>query len=191
VLKSNKILLGWLAFIFVAGHCLAIFIYAFPENLIPVSFKRVSSHYVSPVFEQTWSLFAPAPIHDDKLRVKYYFGKDSIDWFEPMAEIHQQHALYRCSYHGDLALGESNLLYYTGNDLVWMGLSMYEPIPEDSAAAFRNTSSYWMMQHFLYGMSDYLFEKYPDSAWAECTFTNVKTGESGQVVLPFFQWNRQ
>ncbi|MBK6527358.1 MAG: hypothetical protein IPG07_18465, partial [Crocinitomicaceae bacterium] len=78
--KSNKILLGWLAFIFVVVHSTAIFIYAFPEQYISPGLKNTASVYVHPVFEQTWSLFAPAPLNDTKLRVKYYFEDDSTDW---------------------------------------------------------------------------------------------------------------
>ncbi|MBI3136868.1 MAG: hypothetical protein HYZ14_19490 [Bacteroidetes bacterium] len=189
--KSNKILLGWLAFVFVAGHSLAIIIYAFPEQMMPASLKQASSVYVAPVFEQTWSLFAPCPLNDTRLRVKYYFENDSTDWIDPMVGVRASHAMFRFTYHSDLAVGESNLLYYTGNDLIWMGMSPYEPFPADSSTSYKNTSSYWMMRSYIYGTADFLFEKRPVRALAECSFHNVKTGESGTLILPSFSWEKK
>jgi hypothetical protein len=188
VTNSNKILLGWLAFIFVVAHSTAIFIYAFPEQYISPALKNAASIYVHPVFEQTWSLFAPAPLNDTKLRVKYYFEEDSTDWVEPMKDVYASHAVYRASYHGDLAVGESNLLYYIANDLIWKGLSPYEPFVSDSAQTFSYTSSYWMTKNFIYGSADFLYDKRPVRALAECSFHNVKTNESGVMILPEFSW---
>lgn len=189
--KSNKILLGWLAFVFVTGHSLAICIYAFPEGYISPRIKNLASIYVHPVFEQTWSLFAPCPIHDTKLRVKYYFEDDSTDWIEPMASAYENHAIYRFSHHGELAVGESNLLFFIASDLAWKGISLYEPFPVDSSTVFTYTTSYWQTKSFIHASADYLFDKTPVRALAECTFRNVKTGESGTMVLPEFSWDKE
>ncbi|MBK9593729.1 MAG: hypothetical protein IPO32_20315 [Crocinitomicaceae bacterium] len=70
------------------------------------------------------------------MRVKYYFEDDSTDWVEPMKDVYASTHFYRGSYHGDLAVGESNLLYYIANDLIWKGLSPYEPFVKDSAQTF-------------------------------------------------------
>jgi hypothetical protein len=191
VTKSNKILLGWLAFIFVVVHSTAIFIYAFPEQYMPASAKNVTSVYVYPVFDQMWSLFAPAPLHDTKFMVKYYFEGDSTDWIEPMKDAYALHSIYRGSCHGDLAVGESNLLYYIADDLQWKGISLFKPFPADSASSYMQTASYWMTRNFIYGSSDYLFNKRPVRALAECSFRNVKTNESGTLILPEFSWKEE
>lgn len=179
-----------MAFIFVIGHSLAIFIFAFPTGYLPQTLKNAASIYVHPMFEQTWSLFAPCPIHDTKMRVKYYFEEDSTDWVEPMKDVYELHARYRFTYHGDLAVGESNVLYYTMNDLIWKGISPYEPFPVDSAQTFFYTSSFYITKNFVYGSADFLYGKRPVSALVECSFNNVKTGESGTLILPEFVYNK-
>lgn len=108
-----------------------------------------------------------------------------------MQDAYASHAIYRASYHGDLAVGESNLLYYIGSDLEWKGISLYEPFPIDSASSYKLTSSYWMTRNFIYGSADYIFDKYPLKAVAECSFRNVKTNESGVMILPAFSWTEK
>jgi len=190
VKKINKIYLGWLAFAFVVTHFTMIFIYAFPTEYIPERLKNVASVYVYPVFEQSWSLFAPCPIIDSHLRVKYYFDSDSTGWINPIAHAEAVHSKLRFTHHGELVLGESNLLFWVAGDLNGMGIPLHEPFPVDSSGSFKNTSSYWMMSRYLYGNADYLFGRRPEAAYAECTFQNVVTGDSGVMVLPEFNWKK-
>lgn len=184
----NKIRLGWVAFTFVVMHFVMIIIYAFPAPYMPEGLRTISSAYVYPVFEQSWSLFAPCPLVDNHLRVKYYFENDSTDWINPIANAEKMHAILRFTHHGDLALGQSNLLFWLAGDLQEMGLSPYQSFPEDSSAAFKYTASYWRMLYYLKGNANYLYDKEPISAYAECSFENVMTGEKGVIILPEFIW---
>ena len=190
VSHQNKIRIGWCAFLFVLFHTVTIIVYAFPAGYIPRSLQSASAHYVQPVFEQTWSLFAPCPVNDGKIEVKYYFEDDSTDWINPLKEQLEIHSRLRFTHHGELAIGYSNLLFYVANDLQVKGLSIYEPFPPDSTAAYRTTSSYWLMRQFIYGISDFTYGKYPVRALAKCHYRNVKTKEEGTLLLPEFNWEK-
>jgi len=176
------------AFSLVVAHFAMIVIYAFPSNYMPESFKSVSQGYVYPVFEQSWSLFAPCPLIDGHLRVKYYFENDSTAWVNPIAEAEKVHAMLRFTHHADLVLGESTVLFWVVGDLQEIGLSPYESFPVDSADAFKNKASYGRLLYYLKGNADYLYDKKPIRAVAECSFENVATGEKGKMILPEFNW---
>ena len=185
---ANKIRIGWVAFTFVVAHFAMIVIYAFPAQYMPESLKSVSQGYVYPVFEQSWSLFAPCPLVDGHLRVKYYFENDSTDWINPIAEAEKVHSMFRITYHADLILGESNVWFWVVGDLQDMGLSPYESFPADSTDAFKYTASYWRLLYYLKGNADYLYDEQPVRAFVECSFENVSTGEKGVMILPEFNW---
>ena len=186
--QSNKIWLGWFAFAFVVWHTVSIFIYAFPEEYTPAPLKRFVTPYVSPVFEQTWSLFAPCPLYEQHLRIRYYFENDTTGWISPMQHDLEQHRFWRASYHGELALGEFNALHFLRNDMLEMGLSVEEPFPLDSLSTLSTKSSYWILWRFIYGTSEKIFGEAPVMADVECSYKNVKSNRQNVFVLPGFKW---
>lgn len=189
--QNRKKLIGWMAFLFLSWHCLSIFIFAFPYQFTPPVLKTAVTWYVSPIFEQTWSLFAPCPLQDGKIEVKYYFVDDSTDWINPLESELEMHSKLRFTHHGEFAIGYSNMLFYVANDLAVKGISVYEPFPVDSASAYRTTSSYWLMRQFIYGISDYAYGKYPLRARVKCHYHDVKTEEKGMLLLPEFNWTEE
>lgn len=191
VSHQNKIRIGWCAFLFVLFHTVTIIVYAFPTGYIPRSLQSASAHYVQPVFEQTWSLFAPAPILNSDLKIKYYFGSDSTGWVDPMQTAEEKHAALRVTHHAELALGESNLLHFISLDLNYLGISLYDDFPQDSTNAFQSTSAWWSAGKFIYGTAEMQYQKRPDSALMHCYYHNVKTDEKGSLILPKFIWKNK
>jgi len=189
--QNRKKLIGWMAFLFLSWHCLSIFIFAFPYQFTPPVLKTAVTWYVSPIFEQTWSLFAPCPLQEGKIEVKYYFEDDSTDWINPLESELEMHSKLRFTHHGEFAIGYSNMLFYVANDLAVKGISVYEPFPSDSASAYRTTSSYWLMRQYIYGISDYTYGKYPLRARVKCHYHDVKTEEKGMLLLPEFNWKEE
>lgn len=188
--KPNKILLGWTAFAFVVIHTTAIVIYAFPQQFISKDLKRIATGYVHPVFNQTWSLFAPCPRLNSSLEVKFFYGADSTGWLDPMEDARYWHGILRGSHHSELALGESTLLFYLSNDVAGLGLSYFEPFPESRLPELMQTSSYWLLKNYLTGCSIRMFDQKPDAARVNCTYENVQTGEQGVLNLPLFTWEK-
>lgn len=186
--ETKKIRLAWAAFLFVLLHTAAIVIYAFPEPYLPRPIKNISSYYVSPVFMQTWNLFAPAPLHNANLSIKYIYQNDTTDWLNPLDEDLKKHQMYRMTYHGDLTVGQSNLLFFLANDIRYLGISIYDDFPEDSLSALQKTSSYWLTRNYVYGLSTFKYNKEPDAAIVKCHYQNVQTLDSGSFVLPAFNF---
>jgi len=186
VKTKNKIQLGWLAFTFVILHFFFIFCFALPDGHVPASLKKVSTAYVHPFFEQRWSLFVPCPIMDHKLEVNYFFEDDSTNWISPTSEARRLHANLRFLHYGDLALAESNLLYWVETDLKIsdsLGLS-------NRLHQFEKTWSYKMVKNYVFGNARYLLDKTPVSAKVVCVFTNVKTLVVYRIPLPLFYWDK-
>lgn len=186
--ESNKIAWGWTAAIFVVFHCSMIFIYAFPQRLVPLSVKNLSSYYVYPVFEQTWSLFAPCPTLNSDVEVNYFFEGDSTGFIDPLKEDRRKHAMFRFTHHGDLALGESNLLFFVASDVTYMSGDLFNGFPADSASVYYKYTSCWQMEKFVYGTSYYLYSKRPDSAYVKCAYQSVKTLEEVSFHLPTYRF---
>ena len=186
--ERRKILLGWLAFSFVIFHIVSIFFTAFPGNYIPSRVKKMAEIYTYPIFTQNWSMFAPCPILDGRLEVCYFFKGKSTGWQRPLQDEWDKHALFRMTYHAELALGEANLLYWVDVDVKKMNLRYDQPMSGEIREKYLNGYSYSKVQDFLEGTAIYLYEEKPDSAYAKCHFKNVVSQEEGDLILPVFRW---
>lgn len=187
--SKNKIRLGWLAFVFVVFHCSFLFIYAAPEKLMPKAAKNFVAPYVSPVFAQEWSMFAPCPLIESSLKMKIYYKDDSLDWFSPAAEALAIHSYARVTHHGELALIESNILHWIYRDVVEFGLKYDEPIPETVRGIFHEGYSYNIVKRYIYANSMKINGVRPVSAHVVCDFYNVKDRVGGEIALPVFKWS--
>jgi hypothetical protein len=190
VTERNKIRWGWLAFAVVVVHFSMIFIYAFPHQYVPAAAKTAANGYVYPFFEQTWNLFAPCPLINHQLSIRCLYEDDSTGWIDVYKEDQELHNVLRFTYHGDRVLGESNLLFWLEGDMQYLGLSLYEPIPADSAPALKNTMGYIRLATFVRGYSLLNFDKEPLAAEVRCFFENVETRESATIVLPKIEWKK-
>lgn len=186
--KRLKIRLGWAAFVFVVFHFTMIVLYAMPESLAPSSFNRVSKPYVEPIFTQRWSMFAPCPVIDGKVEVKYYFQNGSTDWISPTEDARKWHGRLRGTHHGELVLAESNLMYWLGLDLEHLGIQIGDDFPMDKIEVFYKGYSYYKIKDYLNGNAIYLYDQKPVQALMRCHLIDVKEGLEGTLELPVFSY---
>lgn len=185
----NKIIAGWLAFLFVVFHCSFIFIYAFPSNRISPSLKKLVTPYVEPMFEQQWSMFAPCPVLNGGISMKFISKSDTTDWLRPAEQAVFWHRWLRITHHAEIALLESNLIYWISADITDLNLSLNEPIPEDKVRFFKDGYSYNLLARYALGISRN--EKIDDvqSCLMKCDLENVETGEMGELLIPEINLN--
>ncbi len=187
--EKNKIRIGFAAFFFVILHTLLICIYAAPEGVVPVRLKTISSAYVYPIFDQRWSMFAPCPLFDHGIELKYVFEDgDSTKWIKPNESASKYHRYLRGSHHGELILAEYNLLFWVTKDIDSLGLAYDQKVPDEKRTQFFGGYSYLMAKRYAYGNAHYLYGKEPVYALMKCHFFNVKTEEGGYLILPEFKW---
>jgi hypothetical protein len=187
--EKNKIRFGIAAFIFVILHFLLIFLYAAPDSAVPAKVKSITTHYVYPVFDQRWSLFAPCPVYNHQIELKYEFANgDTTNWIRLTDSAWDYHRWFRGSHHGELILAEYNLGFWIGTDMRALDLNLDEKIPDEKRQDFFDGYSYFKSKRYAYGTAHYLYERRPIAAEMKCRFVNVKTTETGSLVLPKFNW---
>lgn len=179
---------GWLAFFFVLIHFCFIVIYALPDQFSKPALKTIAAPYVEPVFTQKWSMFAPCPTVNGHIKMQFCFEDDTTAWIDPTAEAYRKHGFYRGSYHGELVLAESNLIYWLQLDLNAMGIGLEDEFPADRLEAFQKGWSYFKIKNYLEGNARYFFGKSPVSARLWCSREDVVTHEKGELELPMFYY---
>ncbi|MFL5752110.1 MAG: hypothetical protein ACJ76F_01785 [Bacteroidia bacterium] len=93
---------------FLLVHFTLSLIYAAPEQLLPAKVQLESKRYTLPLFEQYWSLFAPAPKTNKRLLVRINKGP----WQSPDLQLIMESHANRFSSSGRKEILYSNLLYY-------------------------------------------------------------------------------
>lgn len=182
----NKNIWGVAAFGFVCVHFGLIFNYAMPPNYDSDTLERISKPYVEPIFTQRWSMFAPCPTINATVEMKFYFEKDSTAWFKPSDQFLTKHQWLRGSHHGELVIGESNLVYWLQIDLKEMGLTKLNKIPDNRLDEFKNGQSYAKISAYLKGYAQYLFKKNAKAARIRFEMQDVQKGEFQKLELPVF-----
>jgi hypothetical protein len=175
--NKNKKWLGRLALVFVIFHFTTIFVTALPETYTSKSTKVTTGYYVNPIFTQTWSMFAPCPIWEDKLKFKLHYENESTDWITPSEKNLKLHSNFKFLHFGDLVVGESNMLYWLRYDIFNMHLENKKNISNSKLAEFKKTLGYMILKKYLTGYSLNIKNKKPLSADIEISFKNVKTDE--------------
>lgn len=183
----KKIWQGWLAFSFVLIHFTFIILYAFPQQFVSERTKSVAAVYVDPLFVQKWSMFAPCPVLDMKVKLKIHHEKGESDWFYPGEEYRKKHSFWRGSWHGDYVITEINMLHW-----VYADLAEFEQDPENISYTdkkkFQTSKGGLMLQRFIKGISLSFFDALPIEAYAICEFNNVKTDELIELELPVYKY---
>ena len=185
-IAKNKIWLGRFALLFVIIHFGFIIAYALPSQLSNPQIKSFAQPYVEPVFTQTWSMFAPCPEINGYIEVKYFFNSDSTDWVSPAENARNKHKWYRGSYHGELVLAESNLLFWIGLDLDQMDIEIGDSFPFERSSEFQKGYSFYKIKNYLKGNCIYLYDKMANKARIRLVMENVITHKSGIIELPQF-----
>lgn len=184
---KQKIWIGWLAFLFIVIHFVFILAYALPPEFSNSSLKSFATPYVEPVFTQHWSMFAPCPITNASVEIKFYFdGNDSTDWVSPTEDARNIHGWLKGTHHGELVLAESNLMYWLGLDLDRMGIEIGDPFPLYRTSEFQQGYSYFKIKDYIEGNALYLYDKEVVHAKIRCDLEDVVTGERGVLELPEF-----
>lgn len=177
---------GWIAFGFVVFHVVCISIYAAPEKYISPKNKQWVSYYSFPFFEQRWSMFAPCPVIDGKIKVKLYSDTDSTDWFYPGDDFRSKHKIFRGSWHSDLVIFETNLLWWVHYNFEEAGGNLSNPNVEALDEAMKEGIGALMMRRFVGGLGRQVFGELPAKANVICEFNNVLENREYQYKYPSF-----
>lgn len=175
--NKKKIRLGWLAFCFVVFHIGTILITTFPENYTGKNAQTISNYYVSPLFSQSWSMFAPCPTTEHTLKFKLNFEADTTDLIVPSINNIKYHSLYRFTHHGDLAVGEYNLLYWIKLDLDKLNIKPNSKIIESKTVELKKTKGYFLLKQYLTGYSNNEVGKKPISVDVQLHYFDVTTNQ--------------
>ena len=186
---TNKIWIGWLAFLFIVVHFSFIIIYAFPATISHPKLKAFATPYVEPIFAQTWGMFAPCPTVNSTIEIKFYFENDSTEWDNPVTDAANRHSYLRGSHHGEIVLAASNLYYWLSLDLNMLNVAIGDDFPTDRMAEFYDGYSYYKIQNFIRGNGWYLYDSKVESALIRFYLEDVVSGEEGMITLPKFYLN--
>ncbi|MDA7803912.1 hypothetical protein N8987_04985 [Crocinitomix sp.] len=178
--------MGWLALIFVVIHFGLIINFALPKEYNSQPIKSASSFYIEPIFTQSWSMFAPCPTIEGEVEAKFYFEDDSTTWVKTGENAKKMHALFRASHHGELMVGESNLVFWLTVDLYEMQLTILDAFPHDRASEFHKGKSFYKIKSYLLGNAQYLYGKQPTAARIRFVLEDVTTRESNIMELPIY-----
>jgi hypothetical protein len=90
------------------GHFSLSLIYSAPEQIVPEFIRQKTRGYTLPLFEQYWSLFAPAP----KTNKHLFYRTEKGRWKSPTMELLTEARKNRLSSSSRKIVLYSNLLYY-------------------------------------------------------------------------------
>jgi len=171
--NKKKIWLGWLAFSFVIFHFATILITTFPEKFTSPTAQKLSNYYVTPLFSQTWNMFTPCPLTQNTLKFKLYFDSETTQLIVPSTNYSKYHSKYRFTHHGDLAVGESNLLFWIQLDLDKLNIKPNRKLLQYQKDAFYKTRGYFLLKNYLSGYANKIRRKKPISADVFLNYYNV------------------
>jgi hypothetical protein len=155
--------------------------------MIPGEVKQVVAPYVYPIFEQHWSMFAPCPSADGKIKLNIKFEGGETGWFYPNKSAQDYHRKLRATHHGEIAILELNLIYWAMADKMEFNLQYDEVIPYPLSVHLKDGYSYILFKRFIYGVARNL-ELTPVSANLVCEIEEVDSGVKGDLIFPEFKW---
>lgn len=176
--NKKKIWIGRLAIFFVFFHFLFILINTLPDNFTSSQTKAITNKYVSPIFSQKWSMFAPCPLWEDHIKFQFIKDNHQTEWFEPSTSYKTTHDYFKFLHYGDLLLGESNMLYWIRTDLHQIGVTEQREISIKEEEAFKKTTGYSLLKKYL---KAHLIKRGLDDSYHAniiLTFKNVKLNET-------------
>ncbi len=181
--NRNKKWLGRGAFLFVIFHFVTLLITIFPTSFTSEKAQRISNYYVSPLFSQSWSMFAPCPLTDNYLEYKLYFDGDSTELIKPSETNFKFHSVLRLTHHGDLAVGEYNLLYWIKLELDQLRIKPNQTLNDDELQKFKQSDGSFYLKNYLNGASLNTIGEKADSSTFILNYYNVKTNETNSYTL--------
>ncbi|MFK8037646.1 MAG: DUF5819 family protein [Crocinitomicaceae bacterium] len=164
---------GWLAFIVLTCHFILVLFSIIPETITSKQIHNLSKHYTDPVFKQKWAMFAPCPTLENRLKVKYYFENDSTDWIDPISNILTTHQTYRLTYHGNIAVGYYNMLYWLKRDLDHLNIETDRIITFTRLSKLRNSLGNRLLHNYVYGYANENFNQMPSNIKLNISYRNI------------------
>ena len=99
--------------LFLVMHIALTLLYVLPENITSRKLKGVSKRYMTPLFDQSWSLFAPVPEVNKKVFVNCLESNGSWGgWEAPFDKYLRVHQESRVGANSKIVLMQSNTLHY-------------------------------------------------------------------------------
>ncbi len=116
-MKNFRIVIIFSLILFLVIHTSFTLMYVLPENISSVYLKEKSKSYISPMFDQSWSLFAPVPEVNKKVFVCYQMKNEKWSgWEEPFVSYLYAHQSSRISANAKIVFSISNTLHYLYNE---------------------------------------------------------------------------
>jgi len=172
--NKNLLRFGWLAFFFVLVHFILILFSILPQQNSLKQVSNFSKHYVRPFFIQRWSMFAPCPVFENRFKVKYYFKDDTTSWIDPSLPILEKHQKYRVTYHGNIAVGQYNMLYWLKMDLDTIDLPINKPFNFQDYPVLKSKRGCRLLHNYVKGYARHNYSQKPLKTDIIIDYKNVK-----------------
>ena len=169
--KENR--LGWIAFFVLTIHFGLILFSIFPQTSATAKISSISEQYASPLFKQKWSMFAPCPIFENRFKVKLYFNNDTTDWLDPIDHILTKHQQYRFTYHGNIAVGYYNMLFWFKTELDQLQIPSEELLIFSDLPSLRNSLGNRLLNNYVNGYISENFDESPLKVDLDISYKNV------------------
>lgn len=167
--------LGWLAFVIITCHFVLIILSIAPESIISKNVSLFSKQYTDPVFKQKWAMFAPCPILENRMKVKYHFEHDSTDWLDPIENILMTHKTFRFTYHGNIAVGYYNMLYWFKRDLDRLNIKTNDHLSFQKLSNLRNSLGNRLLHNYIFGYANENFDDRPTKIELNISYKDIVT----------------
>ncbi|MDX1350600.1 MAG: hypothetical protein R3279_10150 [Putridiphycobacter sp.] len=167
---------GWLAFLVLVIHFGLILFSILPATKITKPIHAIAKQYAEPIFKQRWAMFAPCPTLENRIKVKFYFENDTTDWIDPIDDILPIHQTLRFSYHGNIAVGYYNMLYWLKLDIDKLSITKNELQNFSDLNDLRNTMGNRLLHKYVFGYANETFQKKPHSADLIISYRSVVDG---------------
>lgn len=116
-MKIFKLFILAALILFLIVHTSFTLLYVLPQNISPPLLKEKSKIYMAPLFDQSWSLFAPVPEVNKKVYVSYLKSNAQWSgWEDPFAGYLYAHQSNRLSANAKIVFSLSNTLHYLYNE---------------------------------------------------------------------------
>ncbi len=186
--NKKKIKYGWLAFLFVIIHFVFILISIFPKSFTTPNLHFISNQYVQPFFVQRWAMFAPCPTFENRIKLKFYFQNDSSNWIDPSEELLNIHQKFRLTHHGNLAVGQYNMLFWLKCDLDTLPIPINQTVDFQTYPVLKKKRGPYLLKNYVNGLAKTKFNKKPISTSIQIDYNHVyNPNESKQYLFINFK----
>jgi len=169
--KNNR--LGWVAFFILIFHFSFIIISILSGSSPTTKIGNLSNSYVNPFFKQKWAMFAPCPVLENRMKVKYFFEDDSTDWIDPIEHPLKRHQTLRFTHHGNIAVGFYNMLYWFKIELDNQETKTNEFLDFSDLKSLRNSLGNKLLNKYINGYCLETFNRKPTSSNIDISYRDI------------------